>query len=66
MIDVDSARVLFPDGWSLVKASNTGPELIVRCEAKTQEGLERIKEEIQRALEPLKAAQRSGFSPQRT
>ncbi|ADL07588.1 phosphomannomutase/phosphoglucomutase [Thermosediminibacter oceani] len=55
MIDVDGARVLFPDGWGLVRASNTGPELIVRCEAKTPEGLERIKEEMQKALNPLKA-----------
>ncbi|TYP56669.1 phosphomannomutase/phosphoglucomutase [Thermosediminibacter litoriperuensis] len=55
MIDVDGARVLFPDGWGLVRASNTGPELIVRCEAKTPEGLESIKEEMQKALSPLKA-----------
>ncbi|MCG0275568.1 MAG: phosphomannomutase/phosphoglucomutase [Thermosediminibacteraceae bacterium] len=55
MIDVDGARVLFPDGWGLVRASNTGPELIVRCEAKTPEGLERIKEEMQKALDPLRA-----------
>ncbi|RKL63379.1 phosphomannomutase/phosphoglucomutase [Thermoanaerobacteraceae bacterium SP2] len=54
MIEVDGARVLFPEGWGLVRSSNTGPELIVRCEARTQEGLEKIKEEIQNALKPLK------------
>lgn len=53
MIDIDGARVLFPKGWGLVRSSNTGPELIVRCEAETEEDLERIKEEIQRALSPL-------------
>lgn len=53
IIDIDGARVIFPDGWGLVRASNTGPELIVRCESKTPEGLEKIKEEIKRALSPL-------------
>lgn len=46
VISVDGARILFPDGWGLVRASNTGPELIVRCEGKTPEGLERIKGEL--------------------
>ncbi|MFA7149144.1 MAG: phosphomannomutase/phosphoglucomutase [Syntrophomonadaceae bacterium] len=46
VIDVDGARILFPDGWGLVRASNTGPELILRCEGKTPDGLERIKNEL--------------------
>ena len=54
MIDIDGARVLFPDGWGLVRSSNTGPELIVRCESKTEEGVEKIKKELQTALSPLK------------
>ena len=54
IIDVDGARVLFSDGWGLVRSSNTGPELIVRCESKTEEGLEKIKREMQEALLPLK------------
>ena len=54
IIDVDGARIVFPDGWGLVRSSNTGPELIVRCESKTPEGLEKIKKEIQEALAPLK------------
>ena len=54
IIDIDGARVIFPEGWGLVRSSNTGPELIVRCEAKTEEGLEYIKAEIQEALLPLK------------
>jgi len=54
IIDVDGARVIFPDGWGLVRCSNTGPELIVRCEAKSKEGLEEIKRELQEALLPLK------------
>ncbi|MEW9081772.1 phosphomannomutase/phosphoglucomutase [Caldanaerobacter subterraneus] len=50
IIDVDGARVLFDGGWGLVRASNTGPELIVRCEAKTQEKLEEIKKTLSEAL----------------
>ena len=46
VIDIDGARILFPGGWGLVRASNTGPELIVRCEGKTVEDLEKIKKEL--------------------
>lgn len=42
VISVDGARVSFSDGWGLVRASNTQPVLVARCEAKTPEGLERI------------------------
>ena len=46
VIDIDGARILFPGGWGLVRASNTGPELILRCEGKTPEDLEKIKSEL--------------------
>lgn len=46
VIDIDGARILFPGGWGLVRASNTGPELIVRCEGKTEADLEGIKAEL--------------------
>ena len=46
VIDIDGARILFPGGWGLVRASNTGPELIVRCEGKTVDDLEKIKTEL--------------------
>jgi len=42
IIDVDGVRVLFDDGWGLVRASNTQPVLVARCEAKTSSGLENI------------------------
>lgn len=42
VIDVDGVRVLFGDGWGLVRASNTQPVLVARCEAGTPEGLKRI------------------------
>ena len=42
VIDIDGARVLFPDGWGLVRASNTGPVLVLRFEAKDKEKLPAI------------------------
>ncbi len=41
-IDVDGVRVLFGDGWGLVRASNTQPVLVLRFEAKTEERLKEI------------------------
>lgn len=50
VIDVDGARVLFEDGWGLVRASNTQPALVLRAEAKTPQGLSRIKRLLAEAL----------------
>jgi len=41
-IDIDGARVLFGDGWGLVRASNTQPVLVLRFEAKTDARLNEI------------------------
>ena len=43
---IDGIRVEFPDGWALVRASNTGPNLTLRFEAKTKERLESIQNEF--------------------
>jgi phosphomannomutase / phosphoglucomutase len=51
VIDIDGVRVLFPDGWGLVRASNTQPALVLRAEAHTVDTLRRITDEIGRALE---------------
>jgi len=50
VIDVDGARVLFPDGWGLIRASNTQPALVLRAEGKTYEALARIKRTLEAAL----------------
>ncbi|MGQ9628147.1 MAG: phosphomannomutase/phosphoglucomutase [Anaerolineae bacterium] len=42
-IDVDGVRILFGDGWGLVRASNTQPVLVLRFEARSPERLEEIK-----------------------
>ena len=51
-IDVDGVRVLFGDGWGLVRASNTQPVLVLRFEAKSEK---RIKEIIDIFVQKLKA-----------
>jgi phosphomannomutase/phosphoglucomutase len=40
--DIDGLRIDFPDGWGLVRASNTTPSLVTRFEADTPEALDRI------------------------
>lgn len=50
VIEVDGARVLFSEGWGLARASNTQPIIVARCEAKTDEALQKISAEIKEAL----------------
>lgn len=45
-IDIDGVRILFKDGWGLVRASNTQPILVMRCEAGTEERLLEIEKII--------------------
>ena len=45
-LDIDGVKVLFDDGWALVRASNTGPNITARFEAKTKERLEEIEKEF--------------------
>ncbi|MGC8971702.1 MAG: phosphomannomutase/phosphoglucomutase [bacterium] len=40
VITIDGLRIEFPDGWSLIRASNTQPALVLRFEAKTKEKLD--------------------------
>jgi phosphomannomutase len=48
--DVDGVRVLTEDGWWLLRASNTQAVLVARCEARSPEGLERLKAQLVRQL----------------
>ncbi len=52
--NIDGVRVEFPNGWALVRASNTGPHLTVRYEATTEEELNKIKEEFDNIINLLK------------
>jgi phosphomannomutase/phosphoglucomutase len=50
VIDIDGVRVLFDDGWGLVRASNTQPALVLRFEALSKQRMEEIKHIIESAL----------------
>lgn len=47
---VDGVRIKYPDGWGLVRASNTQPVLVARCESKTKEGLEFITQDLKKRV----------------
>ena len=49
-ITVDGVRIIYPAGWGLVRASNTQPVLVARCEGRTKEALDEITKEIKRRL----------------
>jgi phosphomannomutase len=49
--DIDGVRVQTADGWWLLRASNTQAILVARCEARSTEGLQRLKLSVNRALE---------------
>jgi phosphomannomutase/phosphoglucomutase len=46
VIDVDGVRVLFGDGWGLMRASNTQPVIVMRFEARSAERLAAIRAEL--------------------
>jgi phosphomannomutase / phosphoglucomutase len=45
--DVDGVRVLYGDGWGLIRASNTQPILVLRFEARSAARLEEIRAELE-------------------
>jgi Phosphomannomutase len=57
VIDIDGARIVFPHGWGLVRASNTGPEIIFRCEGDTAQARDEIKADMFAYMRKI------GFSP---
>lgn len=54
VIDIDGVRVIYSDGWGLVRASNTQPALVLRFEAMTEKRLAEIRNEIESVLEKFK------------
>ena len=54
IIEIDGVRVEFDDGWALVRASNTGPNLTARFEAKTEERAKELQNEFETLINKLK------------
>ena len=51
--DIDGARIEFEDGWGLIRASNTSPVLVMRCEANTKKRLNEIRKLIETKVNEL-------------
>jgi phosphomannomutase/phosphoglucomutase len=58
VIDIDGVRVLFPQGWGLVRASNTQPVLVERFEAADERLLNEYKREVETVVEQVKQSVR--------
>jgi phosphomannomutase/phosphoglucomutase len=56
VIDVDGVRVLYGDGWGLIRASNTQPIIVTRFEARTAARLAEIRAEMEGWLRQQGAA----------
>ncbi|MFH2045236.1 MAG: phosphomannomutase/phosphoglucomutase [Pseudomonadota bacterium] len=54
IIDIDGVRVLFDDGWGLVRASNTQPALVLRFEAMSEKRLTEIKDLVDSTLAKIR------------
>lgn len=54
VVDVDGVRVPFPQGWGLVRASNTQPVLVMRFEAASEKLLKEYRAEIEEIVERAK------------
>ena len=51
---IDGVRVDWPDGFGLIRASNTTPVLVLRCEGQTQAALDRIQADMLVLLRSVK------------
>jgi phosphomannomutase/phosphoglucomutase len=58
---LDGLRADFPDGWGLVRASNTTPMLVLRFEADSEEALSRIQQQFKLELHDIDNSLQFGF-----
>lgn len=54
VVDVDGVRVIFKDGWGLVRASNTTPLLVARFEANSHESMQKYQKSMYEAVAQCK------------
>ncbi|MDF1831699.1 MAG: phosphomannomutase/phosphoglucomutase, partial [Porticoccaceae bacterium] len=52
-ITIDGLRLEYPEGWALVRASNTSAHLTLRFEANDQHALSRLQHQLKQKLIPL-------------
>ncbi len=54
VIDIDGARIVFDDGWGLVRASNTQPALVMRFEALSDSRLGEIRNTVESTVREIR------------
>ncbi|MBQ0719609.1 MAG: phosphomannomutase/phosphoglucomutase [Gammaproteobacteria bacterium] len=52
-ITIDGLRLEYPEGWALVRASNTSAHLTLRFEAQDKQALSRLQHQLKQQLIPL-------------
>ena len=52
LLTIDGVRLVWPDGWAVIRASNTQPQLTMRAEAKDEKRLAEIKKVVVESLAP--------------
>jgi phosphomannomutase/phosphoglucomutase len=55
IIDVDGVRIQFPEGWGLIRASNTQPALVLRFEARSPAQLKEYRAIVEAKLKELES-----------
>ena len=55
VIDIDGVRVRFPDGWGLIRASNTQPALVLRFEAQSAAKLQEYRALVEQKLKEFES-----------
>jgi phosphomannomutase/phosphoglucomutase len=58
IIDVDGVRVVFEDGWGLVRASNTTPIIVTRFESTNENNVKIYEEKLNALIDKAKNALR--------
>jgi len=56
IIDIDGVRILFEDGWGLVRASNTQPVLVLRFEALSEGRLSDMRSQVESVLAEIRTS----------
>lgn len=55
IVDVDGVRVKLPDGWGLIRASNTQPVLVLRFESQSPDNLAKYRRDFEGLVAKLRA-----------
>jgi phosphomannomutase len=52
---IDGVKIVFPDSWALIRASNTSPILRLSIEARSQKRLDELKKEMTKLIKSVNA-----------